>query len=139
MSRRNLLLIGFLLMGCSEQEPRGVCGESFCLPSTAKFIEKTTPIDFNLYQLEWKGDRFGIYEGNNPQRDLAGRSTKLRLTMDRSATLHVSGGRGRVLVQVKTECRIGEDCGPQYLDVAGPCRSSEQCQVRDFAAQLSRR
>ena len=135
-----VVIASALLWGCTGQEPRGACGDSFCLPRSASLLGKQTPVeDFNLYQVEWRETRFGIYEGNQPQRADEARSTPLRLPIDDSATLYVSEAGGNVLVEIMSECGIGKSCWPQFLDVMGPCRSTADCEVAAFAAELSRR
>ena len=138
---RTLLPLPFLLlMGCSTQEPRGSCGESFCLPASANLLAKETPVhDFNLYQVQWRGERFGIYEGNHPQVSVDDSSMNTQLPIDPSAMLHVYEGRGDVLIKVSTDCQSDELCWPAALHVMGPCQSSKQCRLKDFAAELSLR
>lgn len=137
--------MGLLLTGCSTQvptaqEPRGTCGEGFCLPASANLLDKARPVeDFNLYDVEWRGIRYRIYEGNAPQRDEESRSSPLRLPIDQSAVLTIADGIGSVLVTLKAECKVGESCWPMYLAVSAPCPLIGHCQVEDFAAQLSRR
>ena len=131
MFKHSVPLVGLLLMSCSTQEPRGVCGDSFCLPTSAKLIDKKTPgEDFNLYQVEWRGGQFGIYEGNYPQGIDEPNRTALRLPIDQSASLSLSNGQGSIIVDVKKDW-------PNYLDVMGPCQSSQQCPLKAFAAELS--
>jgi len=121
-----------MLAGCSSQEARGTCGESFCLPASAKLIGKQTPVeDFNLYQAEWDHARFGIYEGDAPQRGEA-RRIALRLPMDRAAAMSVTDGQASIII------KVGK-AWPEYLDVMGPCPSDGNCPAKLFAAQLSRR
>ena len=145
MLKRSLSVVGLLLMGCSAQgpvaqEPRGTCGEAFCLPASAKLLEKATPVeDFNLYDVEWRGARYRIYEGNAPQRREESRSKPIRLPIDQSAALTLADGIGSVLITLKAECKLGESCWPMYLDVASSCSQISHCQVEDFAVQLSRR
>ena len=129
-----------MLVGCWTQEPRGECGESFCLPATATLVAKETPVhDFNIYQVEWRGERFGIYEGNHPRRQPESRSSALSLPLDPSAKLSVADGRGSVVIRIARDCRAGEPCWPEFLDLTGPCASSDKCEVAAFAAELSRR
>jgi hypothetical protein len=145
MLKRSLLVMGLLIAGCSKQgpmaqEPRGTCGESFCLPASAKLIDKERPVeDFNLYDVEWRGTQYRIYEGNNPRFEDEMRGKPLRLPIDQAAILTVAKGIGRVLITLKSDCKMGESCWPMYLDVAGSCPLVGHCQVEDFAAQLSRR
>lgn len=141
MADRMLPLLALLLAGCSPQETRGACGESFCLPGSAKLIDKKQPVhDFNIYRLDWRSTRFTIYEGNHPRKSAGESRIGLPLPMDGSAMLRRSGDRGSVLVNV-ANCQEDElECSwPRYLDVMGPCASPRQCQVKAFAAQLSRR
>ena len=126
-------LIGLLLIACAGQRPTGACGESFCLPADGRLLGKQTPVeDFNLYQVEWRGTRFGIYEGNHPQRSDGGHRTPLRLPVDEAASISRVNGGGSIIVNV------GKDW-PAYLDVMGPCQSPQHCPLESFAAELTLR
>ena len=122
------------------QERRGTCGQSFCLPASATLLKKSTPVeDFNLYDVEWRGARYIIYEGNNPDRREDIRGRLLRLPIDQSAVLKIAEGLGNVLITLKSDCKMGESCWPMHLDVHGQCSLIGHCQVESFATQLSRR
>lgn len=95
------------LIGCSSAAGPGVCGESFCLPGGAKLISRETPVeDFNLYRVEYAGNRFVIYEGNHPKRS-----------------------PGSVVLTLGKKW-------PAYLEVSGPCASKGSCAVWSFAAKI---
>jgi hypothetical protein len=128
--RASLLLTA--LAGCADASPSGPCAENFCLPAGAKIVSKSNPVeDFNLYQIDWKGARFGIYEGNHPQRR-ADVKQPINLPIDPAASIDVQDGRGSIIVS------IGKHW-PAYLDVMGPCKGSAHCLVTDFAHGLRKR
>lgn len=83
------------LMSCSQQTDSGACGESY-LPPAARILSKRAPVhDFNLYEVEWNGGRFVIYEGNAPD-DGEGAETPLLLPVDPEATIRRDNGLGSV-------------------------------------------
>jgi hypothetical protein len=101
--------MSLLAAGCSSQ-PR-VCGESFCMPVGAKLISRETPVDdFNIYRVDYDGQRFLIYEGNAPAR------------RPRSVVLETKQKRW-----------------PQFVEVNGPCANDRDCATRSFAAKISLR
>ena len=74
-----LLLVGMVACSQPDEAPpkdfaedeavRPVCGESFCLPGGTALFGRASPAeDFNVYEVEWRGKRFIVYEGNAPQR-----------------------------------------------------------------------
>jgi hypothetical protein len=100
----------FLMASCSRPDQPPLCGESFCLPRGAKLISRQSPVhDFNLYRVEWNGDRFLIYEGNHPQRS-----------------------KGSVVLEMRKDW-------PNYLQVSGACATPDHCAVKSFATELTRR
>jgi hypothetical protein len=130
MNMTVLLLVMLLLVACAEERSTGPCGESFCLPSDAQLLSKQTPVeDFNLYQVAWRGAQFGIYEGNQPQGRDDGSRAKISLPGGRAATLRVSDDGGSIIVDM-------QKAWPAYLDVMGPCQSTEECPLRSFAGKL---
>lgn len=130
---RNSVLAFFLLASCSAQDPRGECGESFCLPADAKMFARLNPVeDFNFYRLNWRGHLVEIYEGNQPMKRPEATASTLTLPLDPKATLRLYDGGGSILIH------MGDDW-PTYLEVIGRCDSLHQCPVTSFAAELRRR
>jgi hypothetical protein len=50
------------LTACSKPH----CGESFCLKETPSSFSRQEKVDFDVYDVAYHDQRFGIYEGNNP-------------------------------------------------------------------------
>lgn len=127
------LLMTLLLVGCERDRPTGACGQGFCLPRDAQLLSKQTPAeDFNLYQVMWRGTRFGIYEGNFPKGLNDPSGTVFELPVRRAGTLRVRGSRGSVIFGTQSKW-------PAYVDVTGPCQSPENCEVKALALELSLR
>ena len=123
-------LVTLLLFGCAGDKPTGPCGEGFCLPPDAQLLSKQTPVeDVNLYQVAWHGARFAIYEGNHPKGLNDADGSVFELPVRRAGTLRVSGGRGSVIFDTQNKW-------PAYVDVMGPCESTENCQVKSLALEL---
>jgi len=94
--------------------PQNLCGESFCLPSDAKLISRESPVeDFNLYRVQWRSNRFMIYEGNYPQRRSASVVIKTRKTWP-------------AFIEVSSQCGSGRDCGATALAAMLTLRSSSR-------------
>ncbi len=118
MARRSLLspllLSGFLL-ACSEGA-HPACGETFCLPPGATLLSREATVeDFNLYRVEAQGHRFVLYEGNAPYTSEA-----------------LPKGHASVLMRMRP-------VWPNYLQISGPCSQSDSCEVKLFAAKITRR
>ena len=126
-------LMTLSLIACAGERSTGPCGESFCLPPEARLVSKETPVeDFNLYKVAWRGGRFGIYEGNHPRGQDDASGSVVRLPGGRAGTLRVSGGRGSIIFDTQNEW-------PAYLDVRGPCQSTEDCLVKSLALEITLR
>lgn len=103
-----LLLIASLL-GCDDRSKTVECGESFCLPGSARLMSRETPVeDFNLYHVEADGQEFVLYEGDYPQES-----------------------EGSIVIPWGAKW-------PKYLEVSGRCASTTNC-VKQFAAQITHR
>ena len=125
-------MLAATLVHCSAETPRGACGESFCLPRGAQLVAKRTPVeDFNLYQVEWNGGSFLIYEGNAPDEG-DGAATILSLPLDPQATLRRDSGHGSVLLRIDRQW-------PNYLQIAGPCLPGDRCAAATLASLITRR
>ena len=124
-------LVALLMIACSREQSIGPCGESFCLPSDAQLLGKRTPVeDFNLYQVAWRGAQFSIYEGNHPQgKDDVGGSV-VGLPGNRAGTLRVHDGQASIIFDT-------QNTWPAYLDVMGPCKSTEDCPVKSLAREIT--
>lgn len=117
-----------LLSACVAEAPKQ-CAESFCLPLQAKLLGKREVEDFNLYQVEWNGERFGIYEGDFPDFDVAG-SKPIAIPLDANAKLRISGNEGQVLAHVGSG-------SPGFIHLTGPCTSRSACSAFLFATGMS--
>ena len=89
-------------------------------------------MDFNNYEVTWRGAGFNIYEGNYPQgrNDVSG--SVVRLPGNRAGTLRVSGDRGSLILDTQEDW-------PAFLDVTGPCESAEDCPVKSLAREITLR
>jgi len=119
-----------LLAGCAEELSSDVCGETFCIAAEADLIGKQQIADFNLYQVRFAGERFGIYEGDFPDFDAAG-ATPVSIPVDSNARLILQNGESQVLAMMS-------ETSPRYLHVTGPCPSSGPCPLLDMARSLTR-
>jgi hypothetical protein len=124
------LLAFALLAGCAEERPQNVCGETFCMTAEAALIGKQQIADFNLYQVRFAGERFGIYEGDFPDFDAAG-AKLVSIPIDANTRLITQDGESQVLALVS-------ESSPRYLHVTGPCASSGPCPLLEFARSLTR-
>ncbi|WP_156457635.1 hypothetical protein [Altererythrobacter sp. Root672] len=132
MMRLLALLFATTLMSCSPETDGGACGESFCLPSDARLLSKRTPVhDFNLYDVEWNGVRFVIYEGNAPDEG-EGAESILSLPLDPEAKLRRDNERGSVVARMRPDW-------PNYLQINGPCAAGDQCEAAALAKGIIRR
>jgi hypothetical protein len=131
--RLHLLLLP-LLVGCGARETtRDIgknCGKAFCYSPSAKLIGTQQVEDFNTYQLEWDGNRIGIYEGDFPTLSHSPVET-IDIAVDRQAELRIGDGLGIVSV------KLGDEW-PRFLEITGPCSSSDDCVVAEFAKSLTR-
>ena len=65
-----LVRMGFLFVtvaaaaSCSQSP--SYCGEAFCLFDKPQAVSKKALIDFNIYQIDYRGEHFAVYEGDNP-------------------------------------------------------------------------
>jgi len=119
-----------LIAGCDAPSSSGLCGESFCLPEGARLLSKQTPVeDFNLYQIAWRNARFSIYEGNAPAGWQGATGEAIRIPLSARAVLRTENGEGSLLIPTGKSF-------PGYLDVMGPCRRLDQCELTSFARQL---
>lgn len=130
MMRIGLILFASLLSGCAR-ESVGPCGEGFCLPNDAAVISRQAPADFNLYEVAWHGQKFRIYEGNYPDVGPVQR-TKVSLPLDSAARLAALKGEGSVILG------LGGDF-PLFLDVMGPCSSTNSCSAVELAKSITMR
>ncbi len=126
-----LPLIVIALEACTPavREPAGPCTENFCLPDGAKITHTQEGPDFNVHDVSWMGQRFGIYEGNHPQKGDQGSRAAVKLRIDSKAHIGVAEGRGSIIVAT------GKGW-PAFLDVMGPCRSDRDCTLVKFAEGL---
>jgi hypothetical protein len=86
-------------------------------------------VDFNNYQVTWRGAEFNIYEGNHPQVQNDASASVVRLPGDRAGTLRVRGDRGSLIFDTQNDW-------PAYLKVMGPCQSTEDCPVKSLAQEI---
>lgn len=119
-----------LLAGCTEVRPSTVCVETFCMTAEAELIGKQQIADFNLYQVRYAGKRFGIYEGDFPDFDVAG-AKPVSIPIDANAQLIMQDGESQILAFVSEN-------SPRYLHVTGPCVSSGPCPLLDMAQSITR-
>lgn len=101
------------------------------MASQAELIDKQEIADFNLYQVRFAGDRFGIYEGDFPDFDAA-RAEQVSIPIDANAQILLHGAESQVLAQVS-------DAWPRYVHLTGPCTSGGPCPLMAAARSLSRR
>ncbi len=134
MRERCLLLVMITLVACTQaaSEPAGPCTENFCLPAGAKITHTQAGPDFDVHDVLWNGEKFGIYEGNFPQEGDQGSRVAVKLSIDPKARIAIAEGRGSIIVAT------GKDW-PAYLDVMGPCKSEKGCAVVKFGAALKGR
>lgn len=130
MRERCLLLVVITLVACTQaaSEPVGPCAENFCLPAGAKITHTQAGPDFDVHDVLWNGEKFGIYEGNFPQGGDQG-SRVAKLSIDPKARIAIAEGRGSIIVAT------GKDW-PAYLDVMGPCKSEKDCAIVKFGEAL---
>jgi len=130
---RLLFLFLPLLTGCSaketEEDVSSRCGEKFCASPSAKLIGEQQPEDFNTYQFEWGGNRFGIYEGDFPTLSHSS-SEPIVIAVGSHAELRIGDSLSIV------SARLGDEW-PRFLEVTGPCSSKDDCAVADFAKSLT--
>jgi hypothetical protein len=113
------------------------CGEKFCAPSTASLVTEHELVDFsrfeefNSFQMEWRGSRFEIYEGNFPDLN-HGEVEQVSIPVDANAEFSLDGQNGRILA------RLG-DGRPRFLGISVPCGSRSECPVLDAGRALSLR
>lgn len=101
------------------------------MTSEAELIGKQEVADFNLYQVRFAGERFGIYEGDFPDFDSA-RAEPVSIPIDANAQLLLQGEESQVLAQVS-------ETWPIYVHLTGPCTSGGPCPLMDAARSMSRR
>ncbi|MDG6078175.1 hypothetical protein E3U23_03100 [Erythrobacter litoralis] len=124
-------LVAFgLLAGCAEDRPPTVCGATFCMTAEAVLIGKQHVADFNLYQVRFDGQRFGIYEGDFPDFDDA-EAEHVNIPMDANARLIMQEEESQVLAFVSKS-------SPRYVHVTGPCASGSSCPLLDIARSMTR-
>jgi len=89
MSKRCLPLVMIALAACTQavSEPAGPCTENFCLPAGTKITHTQAGPDFNVHDVLWNGEKFGIYEGNFPQEGGQGSRVAVKLSIDRKARI----------------------------------------------------
>ena len=131
MRKRCLPLVVIALVACTPaaREPAGPCTETFCLPAGTKITHTQAGPDFNVHDVLWNGEKFGIYEGNFPQEGDQGSRVAVELSIDRKARIAIAEGRGSIIVAT------GKDW-PAYLDLMGTCRSEKDCAVVKFGEEL---
>ena len=127
-----VLPMTLVLAACAGETPTGPCGESFCIPRDAHLLGKRTSVDFNNYQVTWRGGHFDIYEGNHPQGLNDAGGSVFELPVRRAGTLRVSGTGCSVIFDTQRNW-------PAYVKVVGPCQSSEDCPVKSLALALTLR
>jgi hypothetical protein len=132
MMWRLAFVLTMILASCSSETSESDCGESFCLPYDAQLVSKRTPVeDFNLYQVEWNGRRFVIYEGNAPnETEIV--ATTLPLPLDPEARLRRDEGHGSVTLRMHPQW-------PNYLQINGSCVQGEECAAATLARSIRRR
>lgn len=110
-------------------EPKSCFGD-FCLPSDARLVGHQQPADFDLYQVDWRDSRYGIYAGDFPDFEPAS-GEELGIAIDHGARLKVDGKQGQILAKLGTQ-------SPRYLHITGPCATLEKCALADFADAVRR-
>lgn len=129
------LFLAFLLSltayGCSETEVglEAKCGERFCAPSDGSIVSGKEIADFKIYQVEWRGNRFGIYEGDFPTL-VHGLSENIGIAVADDATVTIDGDMGII------DARTGLDW-PRFIQITGPCEAPTNCLAADFVRHLS--
>jgi len=118
-----------LLSACSAEEPKTCLGD-FCLPNDAELIGHQQPADFDLYQVDWQGARFGIYVGDFPDFRI-GSGVKRAVTIDADAELKIDDTQGQILAQLGAR-------SPRYLLIIGPCIAIESCALAKFADAIQK-
>lgn len=98
------------------------------MPLRAELIGKQEVADFNLYQVQWSGERLGIYEGDHPDFSRQG-AERISITLDPNAALLIDGEQAQVLA------RIGNEW-PQFVHITGPCSSRSDCLTLEAAKSL---
>lgn len=126
-----LPLIVIALEACTPavSEPAGPCTENFCLPDGAKITLTQEGPDFNVHDVSWMGQRFGIYEGNHPQKGIRAAAQPSNSALTPGPAL--ASRRG-----VAASSSPPGKAGPPFWDVMGPCRSDKDCTLVRFAEGL---
>lgn len=127
-----LLVLSSILASCTAGSVKGAeCGETFCLPPGATFLQKSQPVeDFNLYRALYVGREYLIYEGNNPA-DIGSAKT---VTLPDNRAVLVNSRANRMYLRLKLD---NSKPWPRFLQVstvAGP--RSEQDSI-DFVSNFS--
>ena len=99
------------------------------MPQAAELIGKQEVADFNLYQVQWKGERLGIYEGDHPDFSSLG-AERISIMLDPNAELLIDGEQAQVLARVGSEW-------PQFIHLTGPCSSRANCLTLEAAKLLT--
>jgi hypothetical protein len=101
------------------------------MPPAAELIGKQEIADFNFYQVQWGGERLGIYERDHP--DFQGQDAeRISLPLDPNAELLIDGEQGQVLARLRGDW-------PQFLHLTGPCSSRANCMVLEAPTSLTPR
>jgi hypothetical protein len=100
------------------------------MTAEAELMGKQQVADFNLYQVRFAGERFGIYEGDFPDFEPAG-AKLISIPVDANARLITQGGESQVLALVS-------ESSPRYLHITGPCAIGGPCPLLEVARSLTR-
>lgn len=126
---RFLIFVLMLLSACVADKSKTCLGD-FCLPTDADLVGHQRPADFDLYQVDWQGARFGIYVGDFPDFRI-GSGAKRAVTIDADAELKINDMQRHILVQLGAR-------SPRYLHITGPCIEAEGCALVNFADAIQK-
>ena len=124
---RIALLTVLFVVSCTGQQSEH-CNEAFCLSDEAVVVGHQQPADFDLFQIDWRGSRFGVYAGNHPDFKEEAAVT-ISVPFDQQAMLLIHEGNGEPLVKT-------ENSWPEYLHLSGPCDSPSDCSLLEFSEAI---
>lgn len=105
------------------------CGEAFCIKGIGKEdVSKSTPVeDFNLYNVEYKGRNYLVYEGNSPA-DSGVAIENVKSNQGAGDSLLVRDREG-----LRLTIETGKEPWPQYVSVSVHCpHDTEYCGMIEF-------
>lgn len=132
-----------MLAGCNAPtvSTPSVCGDRFCFDSIPSAdVRRTSPVeDFVLYDVWYRGLRYRIYEGDNPQRPGAFvRMANVRLPVSRAEIY-----RNQDVIQLYMSFEqpdrpvpLNGSIRPGYLVILARCPGTQECGIEEFARHL---